>query len=191
MFSLRNSNSAGAANVTFIYRPAGVNATWLPLVGDWDGNGAQTVGLYNPATGVFLLRNSNSAGAANVSFVYRPGGVNATWLPLVGDWDGNRTQTVGLYNPATGVFLLRNSNSAGAANLAFVYRPTGATNRWLPVIGDWDGNGTQTIGLYDPAASRFHLRNGNNAGKADLAFVYGAANAGWKPLIGDWNGPAL
>jgi hypothetical protein len=49
------------------------------------GAGVDTVGLYNPATGVFYLRNSNSAGFADVTFTYGPAG--AGWIPLVGDWD--------------------------------------------------------------------------------------------------------
>ncbi|MCC8994427.1 MAG: hypothetical protein LM550_12230, partial [Candidatus Contendobacter sp.] len=81
------------------------------------------------------------------------------------------------------------SNSAGASNITFSYGP--ANQGWLPLVGDWDGNGTQTIGLYNPATARFYLRNSNSKGAADLTFFYGPANAGWKPLIGDWNGPAF
>jgi uncharacterized repeat protein (TIGR02543 family) len=181
-FYLRNSNSAGASNITFSYGPA--NQGWIPLVGDWDGNGTQTIGLYNPAVARFYLRNSNSAGASNITFSYGP--ANQSWIPLVGDWDGNGTQTIGLYNPATARFYLRNSNSAGASNITFSYGP--ANQGWLPLVGDWDGNGTQTIGLYNPAAARFYLRNSNSAGASNITFSYGPANQGWLPLVGDWDG---
>ena len=96
---------------------------------------AQTIGLYNPAVARFYLRNSNSAGASNITFSYGP--ANQGWLPLVGDWDGNGTQTIGLYNPATARFYLRNSNSKGAADLTFFYGPANAG--WKPLIGDWNG----------------------------------------------------
>jgi hypothetical protein len=56
----------------------------LPLSGDWDGDGVDTVGLYNLVTGAFFLRNANAPGAANVSFTYGPLGAT----PIVGDWDG-------------------------------------------------------------------------------------------------------
>jgi hypothetical protein len=49
------------------------------------GAGVETVGLYNPATGVFYLRNSNSAGYADVTFTYGPAG--AGWKPVLNDWD--------------------------------------------------------------------------------------------------------
>jgi hypothetical protein len=56
----------------------------------------------------------------------------------------------------------------------------------MPVVGDWDGNGTMTIGLYRPAGSIFFLRNINATGSPDLFIPYGAA--GDRPLAGDWDG---
>ena len=35
-------------------------------------------------------------------------------------------------------------------------------------MGDWDGNGTDTIGLYDPTTSTFRLKNSLTGGKADV-----------------------
>jgi hypothetical protein len=70
--------------VTFRFGPTA--STWKPIAGDWDQDGVDTVGLYNPATGTFYLRDSNSAGNANYTFRYGPAA--STWLPVVGDWDG-------------------------------------------------------------------------------------------------------
>jgi hypothetical protein len=74
----------GNADLAFQYGPGG--AGLVPLVGDWDGAGVDTVGVYNPATGGFFLRNSDSAGFADEFFQYGPGG--AGFMALVGDWDG-------------------------------------------------------------------------------------------------------
>ena len=54
------------------------------LVGDWNGDGDNTVGFYNPSTGFFFLKNSNTPGVADWAFVYGVGGAT----PLVGNWDG-------------------------------------------------------------------------------------------------------
>ena len=59
-----------------------------------------------------------------------------------------------------------------------------------PIVGDWNNDGTDTVGLYNPATARYYLRNTNSAGVADTSFTYGAANSGWAPLAGDWNGPS-
>jgi hypothetical protein len=64
-----------------------------------------------------------------VSFQFGPGLVN--WLPIAGDWDDDGRDTVGLYNPSTSVFFLKNSNSAGVADLAVAYGPPNAG--WLPI----------------------------------------------------------
>jgi len=179
-FFLRNSNSAGAADLTFGFGAGG--AGYLPLSGDWNGDGSDSIGLYDPVSGVFFLKNTNSPGGADLAFNFGPTGLG--WKPLVGDWDGNGTDTIGLYNPATGTFFLRNSNAPGAADLAFGYGPAGAT----PVSGDWDGNGTDTIGIYIPATSTYFLRNSSTPGAADLVFSFGAGGAGYLPAVGDWNG---
>ena len=47
---------------------------------------AKTIGLYNPATSLFYLRNSNTTGIADLTFGYGPPG--AGWKPLAGDWNG-------------------------------------------------------------------------------------------------------
>ena len=160
----------------------------MPIVGDWNGDGTDTVGLYDPATSMFYLKNSNSTGFADVAFGYGPGG--SGWTPVVGDWNGDGKDTIGLYNPATSMFYLRNSNTTGYADTAFVYGP--AQSGWKPLAGDWNGAGTDTIGLYNPATSMFYLRNSNTTGFSDTAFAYGPAGTSppWTPLAGNWTGSA-
>jgi hypothetical protein len=184
-FFLKNNTSAGSADVTFFYGPAG--SGWTPIAGDWNGDHVDTAGLYNPATSTFFLKNSNAGGSADLTFAYGPAGAN--WLPVVGDWNGDGIDTVGLYQPTTGNFFLKNTNAAGAADLVFSYGPAGAG--WLPIAGDWNGDGVATVGLYQPSTSTFFLRNTNSAGAANLVFSYGPAGSGWTPLAGDWNGDGV
>lgn len=72
-------------------RRSGGRGVWLWAagggVGDWDGDGDDTAGLYNAATSTFFLKNTNAAGAADMVFGYGPPG--AGWTPVVGDWDGS------------------------------------------------------------------------------------------------------
>src|SRR5207248_7268018 len=131
VFMLKNVNSPGAPESVFNYGPAGAGLT--PLVGDWTGqvNGAthaavDTVGLYDPASSTFLLKNSNTIGNADIAFSYGAGGHGL--IPLAGDWTGQSNSTtgapidtVGLYDPATSTFLLKNSNSPGNADIAFTF----------------------------------------------------------------------
>jgi len=178
---LRNSNTAGAADLTLRFGPA--PNTWTPLSGNWDADWDDTTGLYDPAGGKFYLRNANSPGPADLTFRFGP--TPCTWKPLAGDWDGDDTDSIGLYSQATGTVYLRNSNSAGPADLTFRFGPAPTT--WLPITGDWDGDGIDTIGLYDPTAGKFYLRNSNSPGPADLTFRFGPVSSGWLPVAGDWN----
>src|SRR5437016_6152597 len=55
---------------------------------------------------------------------------------------------------------------------------------WIPVTGDWNGDGTTTIGVVDPTTMTWYLRNATGAGAPDIApFTFGAP--GWIPVTGD------
>jgi hypothetical protein len=145
---------------------------------------AVTPGLYNPATGFFYLRNTNSIGVADATFQFGPGPMG--WIPTGADWNADRVDTVGLYNPANSFFYLRNTNSTGVADMTFQYGVGGLG--WIPLAGDWDGDGVKTVGLYDPATGFFFLRNSNTSWVADITFQFGPGGLGWIPLAGDWDG---
>jgi RHS repeat-associated protein len=188
LFYLHNSNTTGVADITLLYGAVGQG--WIPVVGDWTGQTSSagfpidTVGLYDPKTSTWYLRNELTTGVADITIGYGPPG--AGWLPLVGDWDGNGTTTVGLYNPATGYFYLRNSNTTGVGNIAFFYGDP--TQNWTPVAGDWTGDGHNSIGMYDPKTCTWYLRNELSTGVADMTFSFGSPGSGWLPVMGDWSG---
>jgi protocatechuate 3,4-dioxygenase beta subunit len=154
---------------------------WIPVAGDWSGNGTTGIGVFDPATATWYLRNSDSAGAPDVTpFQYGLPG----WTPVVGDWNGGGKTTVGVVDPTTGTWYLRNSNSGGAPDVTpFQYGLPG----WKPVVGDWNGDGKTTVGVVDPTTGTWYLRNSNSAGAPDVTpFQYGLG--GWTPVVGDWNG---
>ena len=177
---LRNENTSGVADLTFQFGPAGNNL--VPLAGDWNGDGVDSIGLYNPTTATVYLRNENTSGVADITFQYGPAGNNC--IPFAGDWDGDGVSTIGLYSQATGQVYLRNENTSGIADTTFQYGPAG--NNCVPFAGDWDGDGVSTIGLYSQAAGQVYLRNENTSGIADTAFQYGSAGNNCMPIAGHW-----
>jgi len=58
----------------------------------------------------------------------------------------------------------------------------------LPIIGDWDGNGTDDIGLYLPDYAFWVLDDGNREWNypGDWIGIYG--DSSYLPIIGDWDG---
>ncbi len=120
-------------------------------------------GLYDPSDGVFHLQGL-------APFRFGPRG--SSWLPVVGDWNGNGTDSVGLYDSTGGVLHLQ-----GLAPIRYGPR----NSSWLPVAGDWIGNGTDSVGLYDSTVGVFYLQ-----GLAPIR--YGPRGSRWLPVACDWNG---
>jgi hypothetical protein len=184
---LRNSNSAGNATTTpFPFGTVRFVAVdqlgSIPVVGDWDGDGDDTVGVVyysDSTTGPIRweLRNSNTPGPPDLVFTYSRG----RDVPVVGDWDGDGTDTPGVRRHPNR-WLLRNTSTAGAADVSLAYGATQGNIVELPVVGDWDGNGTDTVGVLRnvPASKaeggfpRWLVRNSNTTGPADVSIVYGS-----------------
>ena len=110
------------------------------------------------------------------------GAPGSAWLPIAGDWDGDGRDGVGLYDPARGLFLLRNSLTAGPEQLRVRFGPAHAR----PLAGDWDGDGKGGIGVWDPASGTFLLKNLLQPGAADVTFAFGTRGSGQAPLAGEW-----
>jgi hypothetical protein len=125
-FQLINSNAFGEPELVFAFGLAGD----VPLAGDWNGDGIDTIGVFRPSTLEFFFRNTNDAGGVDV---FVAGFAQVGDLPVVGDWDGDGITTIGVFRGNQ--FLLRNSNSAGPADLSFVFGIPGD----LPIAGDWNG----------------------------------------------------
>jgi hypothetical protein len=60
----------------------------------------------------------------------------------------------------------------------------------VPLIGDWNGDGRDSVGMWFPWDNTMHLRNSLSAGPSDYIFSYGTSSNGVEgvPLVGDWDG---
>jgi hypothetical protein len=160
--------ASGAARYVLDYGSAR-DETW---VGDWDGDGADTLAVRRGNT--FHLRDENASGVADRTLAYgNPGDA-----VLVGDWDGDGVDTFAVRRGTR--FLLRNSASAGRAEVELTYGNPGD----VVLVGDWDGDGADSLGVR--RGNRYFLRNALSTGVADRTVVYG--NPGDAVLVGDWDG---
>lgn len=167
---LKKENSTGFADAELVYGIPGD----LPIAGDWDGDGVDTIGVYRD--GVFYLKNANETGYADMVFAF---GVDGD-LPVAGDWDGDGIDTIGVYRD--GLFLLRNTNDSGAPDMQFALGIPGD----VPIAGNWDGIGGDSCGVFRPTNGLIYLKNDNSTGYADITIVFGIPND--KPVVGDWDG---
>jgi len=155
----------------------------VPFMGDWDGDGTATPGLYRQSDGYVYLRNSNTQGNADVRFFFGDPGD----FPLVGDWDGDGKDTVSIYRQSEGRVYIVNALGSDGGGLGVADFSYGFGNPGdKPFTGDFDGDGIDTIGLYRESTGFVYFTNRLATGIADLSFFYG--NPGDQILAGDWDG---
>jgi cell migration-inducing and hyaluronan-binding protein len=162
---------AVGASHTFYYGVPGD----IPLLGDWDCDGDDTVGMYRPTNGFVYLRNSNDQGNADLDFFYGIAGD----IPLAGDWNGDGCDTLAIYRG--GRVYVRNSLGTGIADYDFYFGVPGDR----PFAGDFNGDGITTVGLYRTSSGFAYLRQSNSTGIADLDFFYGVPSD--RIVVGDWD----
>ncbi len=142
------------------------------LIGDWDGNGTDTITVRRGKQ--YFVNDAPQGGPATSVFTYgRDGDV-----VLVGDWDGDGVDTLAVRRGAQ--YHVKNSLRGGDADRVITY---GRANDDV-LVGDWDGNGTDTFAVRRGAT--YHVKNRIAGGDADVAFTYG--RPGDVTLAGDWDG---
>ena len=179
VFYLRDTLSSGFANTSFRY---GSSADNFVFMGDWNDDLIKTPGVRRG--NVWHLRNSNSAGFADVTFGYG----SESDFPVVGDWDGDGDDTIGIVRLSFDFsqecalleWHLRNDNSAGPADEVFEFGCLG-----FPVVGDWDGSGSDTPGVRVSGGVEWTLNNGFDD-TAEHTFSFGSLAD--FPIAGDWDG---
>ena len=159
------------------------NPSDMAFMGDWNGDGMATPGLYRRSDGFVYLRDSNTQGDADITFFL---GISGDY-PLVGDFDGDGKDTVSIYRPSQGrVYVINEIGHSGggvsAAESSFSFGMPGDT----PFVGDFDGDGIDTMGLYRASTGFVYFRDSLTEGEADYSVFLG--EPGDVILAGDWDG---
>lgn len=156
----------------------------IPVVGDWNCNGIATPGVWRESTYEFLTLDAVGNGSEDSWFEYND---HDDVIPLAGDFDGNGCDSVSFYHKASrklSVFAFTGEDLASEDTIkALTEYVFGATGD-IPFVGDFDGDGIDTIGLYRPSTATVYLKNTFDGGPADREFPYGAS--GDVPIAGDW-----
>jgi hypothetical protein len=168
--------ASGAVNSFFYGDPGDV-----PFAGDWDCDGVDTPGLYRQSDGFVYLRNSNTQGVADIRFFFgNPGDI-----PIAGDFDNDDCDTVSIYRPSEAKFYVinelgANNGGLGPAEFSFIFGNPGDK----PFVGDFNADGTDTIGLHRETTGLVYFRQTNTQGIADSEFIFG--NPADRFVAGDW-----
>ncbi|GAA3393291.1 hypothetical protein [Cryptosporangium minutisporangium] len=195
---IRTTPTSGPANLKFSFGRFN-NVRDLPVVGDWNGDGSETVGIARigppgdfPGTFTWHLRNSNSSGPADISFEFGVPALTDTLRghPIVGNFDpSDDAYEVGYVIAGdTGqlVWTIRLNTTPNSPEVTFTY---GRAETDAPIVGDWDGDGVDTAGVL--RGNQWLLTNAQRqGGSAQTVFAYGTTNPAIPEFAvsGDWNG---
>ncbi|MGB5567137.1 MAG: hypothetical protein WBN93_12510 [Acidimicrobiia bacterium] len=127
-----------------------------------------------------LGENDGGLGAADFSFVFgNPGD-----QPVVGDWDGDGVDEIGLHRESSGLFYWRNTRTTGIADGEIYFGDPG--DRF--VAGDWGViDGKDTPAVYRPSNRTVYFRHTLTEGNADSQFLWPGAEEAWLPVGGGFN----
>ncbi len=204
-FYLSNSNTAPAANIVAALGNSGA----FPVVGDWDGDGFDTAGLYYQNVGVFNLYDSNTPTAAITrQFVFG----NPNDIPISGRWvtalqndpvgsAGKFHDGVGVFRPSNGLIYLISAWPQPPSLTVFAdYTIVLGNPGWRGLAGKWTGGILDTAAVYRFDTSRFYMTSQSCNGIAPGPNVFclqfsthdvflGSAND--IPIKGDWIGSGM
>jgi hypothetical protein len=156
-----------------------------PLLGDWDCDGTATPGGYDPTTGLVSLSNTES-GPVEAEYVIAGEDGETEEIALVGDFNGDGCDTVSLYRQTRGLVSIVNSVGHDGGSLVPDYQYYFGIPGDKPFVGDFDGNGMDTVGLHREANGFVYMRHSHTIGFADNEFWYGIG--GDRLLASDWIG---
>lgn len=152
----------------------------LPLAGDWTCDGIATPAAFRPSTGQYFLRGSATSGSGEWNYVVK---LPDHW-PLAGDFDGDACTTIAYYDLVNSRVVVFNGwptdGETAQPDTDYQFGDDGD----IPFVGDFDGDGIATIGLFRPSTGMFYLKNTHTEGPADIEFAFGAD--GDIPIAGDW-----
>ncbi|MBT8202966.1 MAG: hypothetical protein KJO87_06650, partial [Acidimicrobiia bacterium] len=163
--------SADGTVTTFFYGAPGD----LPLMGDWDCDGIDTVGMFRPSNGFAYLRNTNDFGVGEIEFFFGVAGD----IPIVGDWDADGCDSLGVFRD--GHVFLTNALETAFADIDFWFGVPGDK----PFTADIDDDGFSEVGLFRESTGFAYFRDDYTSGNANHDFYFGIP--GDRIIAGDWN----
>jgi len=169
----RTNQHAFFNRVRFVYNSwlTSANCVDVPLIGDWNGKGADNVGTFRRRATGGTFRERMPNGTINRTVLGK-----STDEPLVGDWDGDGTPDHGVWSRTTRTFTLEQGSGQ---RRSFVFGQSTDT----PLAGDWNGDGRYDVGVFRPSNATFYLRN---AAGGYTSRQFGSVSS--LPVVGDWDG---
>jgi len=108
---------------------------WYPVAGDWDGDGVDSIQMFNVHTWEVVPAEKGPVMSADDP---SPN----PWVPVAGDWEGRGVDTIRVFDQRDGSLHRLEEGPIRVDR----YDPS--PNPWMPVVGDWDGDRIDTLATF-------------------------------------------
>jgi hypothetical protein len=160
--------------------PQTINGTYLPLVGDFDGDNLDEIFWYAPGTAQDSMWHFRTP-TTHASVPYT---VNGTFKPFVGDFTGDGADDIFWYAPGPAADSIWEFNQGGSYRSASV--PVGGN--YIPTVASIGSNNTDDLFWYGPGSAPDTLWDFNvgNLGHSTKSIPVGGT--AYQPFSGDFLG---
>jgi hypothetical protein len=175
------SGAAPAGTTTrWTSRATPVNGTYLPIPGDFTGDGLDDVFFYAPGSTLDYLWVSTGTGFASRAFP-----VNGVYRPTAGDFDGDGVDDLFFFAAGPAADHMWYFDPGGTTYTS-VPSPADTASTTRPAAGDLDGNGVDDVLFYTPNGSDVVWRHESGGARSAAPIAIStASNLGVGDVDGD------
>jgi V8-like Glu-specific endopeptidase len=158
-----------------------INGDYIPIPGDFDGDGYEDIIWYTPGSGADWI--DWSLGTSKAFSGERLGGLSGTYQPIVGDFDGDRVSDVFWYGRGP----IPDYIWWGSRDGTFEEVEDSVQGFYVTAAGDLDGDGDTDILWHAPGSDQDFV-SWFNKGQRTYTDEPFSVSSTYRPFIGDFNG---
>jgi len=135
----------------------GTSKDWIPLGGDFNGDGKTDVGLYNNRNGELQVATSNGSAFATQGTWLTFGDASFDWQPFTGNFNADKYTDFGVYNRDNGEVRIALGNGSGFNDFSTWLNSFGGSKDWIFLPGDFNGDSLTDAGIFKKSAGEFKV----------------------------------
>ena len=143
-------------------------------VGDWDGNGSDSLASQDGRYCTYRNANRNMFTSQLTTFIVG----RSTDTPIAGDWDGDGSDSLLVRRGDT--YYMKDTMAVTPTSMVFTF---GEEDSEI-LVGDWDGDGVDTLAIRE--GTKIYISNTLGSENWDTVVTQGRATD--TVIVGDWDG---